>query len=579
MMNWWISCLILKVLLKLCTGTRVHVVPGSTLELPCLPYHTEFSSLTNSWKFNGDDIVSMDSYACSVTDPEQNVELRTTYSIFVDSLVSFTLLVAEGGNARFPCNFPSAQEGKGNALWFKETTGNNKNIILTRADGTMSADDRATLLYPEDPDQTMSLKEVSMKDQGLYHCDSPDGVKLSIITLVVISAPTSPPHSCDGFTTAWEECEGDHDHSRITASVLRESMTEFSFKLYSVFKDSNPHNNLLYSPLSISGALTHLLLGARNTTREALEGALSLPPMFHCVHSEMKRLRENLSHSVEIASQIYFNTQFDLSKSFLKQSAEFYDSEPVKLKENSEENVQIINSWVAEKTKNKITELVKSVSEQTQLMLLSAVSFNGMWIIKFNEKPAKSYFTKLNGDMIPVPALRNDDFQGSMVYVSELKAQVMRFELTGNNSLYILLPQTHKASDLVQVESRLTDVAVRQMIDQVKEASPQRIQVTLPQIKLKVEQDMNVMMKKLGLFSLFERANLCGLYAEEPLVLDEAKHKAFLALTEKGVEAAAVTSLGYSRSSLSFSALRPFILLLWSDTAQVPLFIGRVTEP
>lgn len=81
-----------------------------------------------------------------------------------------------------------------------------------------------------------------------------------------------------------------------------------------------------------------------------------------------------------------------------------------------------------------------------------------------------------------------------------------------------------------------------------------------------------------GLSTLYEGAELCGLYPEEKLFLDDAKHRAFLALSEQGVEAGAVTSLSFSRSLPSFSALRPFIMLLWSDHANVPLFIGRVTE-
>lgn len=550
-----------------------------------------------SWKFNGNDVSSRVSvktnathlsiylvtaadqgeYMCSTKDPDNNAELSRTYNVVVQVSTSYVLVVGEGTSARLPCNFFSDYEVMTNALWFKETESNKKKAVLTSADSSSDEDTKAALLYPSDHDQTMILRHVTTDDQGLYHCDSPEGGTLSTVKLIVKSAPTLAPHSCHGFISPWEPCED--DHGRVTGQVLRESLTEFSFKLFSSIREANPYRNLLYSPISISGALAHLLLGARNRTRAALENALCLPSMFHCVHLEMKRLREHLSDSLQMASQIYYNKEFTLSESFLLQSAEFYDSEPVKLWDNTEENIHMINSWVANKTKNKITELVKSVSEHAQLMLLNAVSFSGMWTVKFNEKPMKRHFTKLNGDMVKVPALYNDKFLGSMVYAPGLKAQVMRFGLTGNNSLYILLPQTHIASDLQQVESRLTDAAVRQMVDQVQSATPQRVEVTLPQIKLNVEEDMTVLMKKLGLFSLFEGANLCGLNAEKPLTLDEAKHKAFLALTEQGVEAAAVTSMGFSRSFPSFSALRPFVLLLWSDTAQVPLFIGRVIEP
>lgn len=67
----------------------------------------------------------------------------------------------------------------------------------------------------------------------------------------------------------------------------------------------------------------------------------------------------------------------NLSESFIDQSMEFYEAEPTRLLETSEENVRMINSWVANKTKNKITDLVNTVSPNTQLMLLNAVSFSG----------------------------------------------------------------------------------------------------------------------------------------------------------------------------------------------------------
>lgn len=69
----------------------------------------------------------------------------------------------------------------------------------------------------------------------------------------------------------------------------------------------------------------------------------------------------------------------NLSGSFIDQSVEFYGAEPTKLLESSEENTQMINSWVANKTKNKITHLVNAVPTGTQLMLLNAVSYSGQW--------------------------------------------------------------------------------------------------------------------------------------------------------------------------------------------------------
>lgn len=85
-----------------------------------------------------------------------------------------------------------------------------------------------------------------------------------------------------------------------------------------------------------------------------------------------------------------------------------------------------------------------------------------------------------------------------------------------------------------------------------------------------------------GLGELFNEPNLCGLFPEQtdmPIALSDARHRATLVLSESGVEAAAASSLSFARSFPTFSAMQPFILVLWSDQANCPLFMGRVTQP
>ncbi len=74
---------------------------------------------------------------------------------------------------------------------------------------------------------------------------------------------------------------------------------------------------------------------------------------------------------------LFSSSEINLSESFTSQSIQFYGAEPTRLLESSEDNTQMINSWVANKTNNNIKHLVDSVSPSTQLMLLNAVSFSG----------------------------------------------------------------------------------------------------------------------------------------------------------------------------------------------------------
>ncbi|XP_029294437.1 LOW QUALITY PROTEIN: plasma protease C1 inhibitor [Cottoperca gobio] len=594
-----VLCFLLQLIFELSSGTNLRVIPGSTLELPCFTFQNDFTGAAITWKFKGENVsVSAQSgspgvkqggrylsispvtaanegeYLCFIK--ENNMEMIVTYRVTVDASISYTIKVFEGSTIRLPCYFPPSSQVEANALWFKDW-GFDKKTRLDTEDDPTADNNRVALLYPLDHDQTIIIRDAVMEDAGTYLCQSAEGQKLSSVYIIVEVAPTALPHSCSGFMTAWEPCLD--ENSRTGEPMLQESITEFSMKLYSYLRESQPSSNLLFSPISIIGLLSNLLLGARGDTRKAIERAVCVPHEFHCVHLQMKKLREKLAGSLQMASQIYYNPQINLTQSFTNQSIQFYDAEPTMLLGTSEENTEMINSWVATKTNNKIQHLVDSISPSTQLMLLNAVSFSGRWMVNYEMKSKKGLFTKLDGDMVMVPLLYHQKYMTAMTYVVELKAQVARFALTGDSSLYILLPRSNKVTDLQQVEERLTDTAVRQMIEQVKATSPQHVEVSLPKIKLDVQPDMNLLIKKLGLLSLFESPNLCGLYSEDKVVLDDARHRAFLALTEQGVEAGAVTSVSFSRSFPSFSALRPFIMLLWSDQANVPLFIGRVTDP
>ncbi|XP_041839418.1 plasma protease C1 inhibitor [Melanotaenia boesemani] len=591
--------LLLQLMFELSSCTLIRMISGSAVELPCFPSQTDFTGEDITWKFNGNEIsptalssgsakiiknglylsispvtfASQGEYMCLAKWNENEVIRR--YNITVDGLFSYTVVATEGSTVNLPCYFPSSNQVMANALWFKETGASQRSQLKLEDDFT--GDKKLDLLYPMDNDQTIILRRVVVEDAGVYSCESAEGQILSTGYLIVAAAPASPPLLCNDTSKEWEPCQD--ENSRTAETVLQESLTEFSMKVYSHLREINPSSNLLFSPISISGVLSHLLLGARNETRRAIERAVSVPHDFHCVHVQMKKLREKMSHSLQMASQMYYNPELNLSKYFTNQSIQYYEAEPTKLLESSDENAQMINSWVANKTKNKITHLVDSVPTSTQLILLNAVSFSGEWKFKFEIKSRKGYFTKLDGDLVSVPILYHEKYMAVVMHSVELKAQVAKFALTGDSSLYILLPLNNKATALQQVEEKMTDTAVRQMIQQMKAVNSHPTEVTLPKITLDDEPNINILMKKLGLSLLFEGASLCGLYTEQRVVLDDARHKAVLVLTKQGVEAAAATSLSFSRSYPSFSALRPFVLLLWNDRANVPMFVGRVTDP
>lgn len=77
--------------------------------------------------------------------------------------------------------------------------------------------------------------------------------------------------------------------------------------------------------------------------------------------------------------------------------------------------------------------------------------------------------------------------------------QVAKFNLTGDSSLYILLPRASTVSALQGLEMRMTYSALQKMITDMGTITPSAIEVTLPMIKLNYQPNMHLLIKKLGL--------------------------------------------------------------------------------
>lgn len=50
---------------------------------------------------------------------------------------------------------------------------------------------------------------------------------------------------------------------------------------------------------------------------------------------------------------------------------------------------------------------------------------SGQWKLKFDSKPRKKYFAKLNGDLVSVPALYHPNYPLAMTLDTDLKALVI----------------------------------------------------------------------------------------------------------------------------------------------------------
>ncbi|TRY99884.1 hypothetical protein DNTS_033992 [Danionella cerebrum] len=465
---------------------------------------------------------------------EDRLRRRRTFTVNVEEPVAFeewqVVRVEVGSNVMLPCrsteDLSSTHSDSSPVVWKRETEDDAVPLNVVKKTKhekeTVKVPQRIFWdAIPEEQDWAIKITQTRKEDAGMYQCL----IKNATQTLKVELQVQEP---CRGHTAPWEACE-DPD-SRSWKKILQESLVEFSASLYSQLKGSNANGNLIFSPISIAVALYNLLLDQK------------------------------------------------LSEAFVNQSLEFYDNVPQKLTSESKQNVDLINRWVAEKTRNKITELIDDVDLSTSFVLLNAVYFNGQWKTVFEATNKKLKFTKFSGEIVEVPALFSSKYSLQMSYYSDLK--VGKFSMTGKNSLYILVPNTPAEESFQQMENTLTPERINEMVAEINKLPVQTAEVTLPKLKLTANRQLEEMLRNLGLSDLFLKPNLCGMFPEETQVfISDVRHRAFLSISEKGVEAAAATSMSFARTFSSFNVLQPFVFILWSDEATAPLFMGKVIDP
>uniref|UniRef100_A0A8C8Z0Z8 Plasma protease C1 inhibitor n=1 Tax=Prolemur simus TaxID=1328070 RepID=A0A8C8Z0Z8_PROSS len=382
--------------------------------------------------------------------------------------------------------------------------------------------------------------------------------------------PTSEPF-CPGPATPCSDLE-----SHLAEAVLGDALIDFSLKLYHAFSAvKEAETNMAFSPFSIASLLTHVLLGAGNITRRNLESVLSYPEDFACVHQALKAFT---SKGVTSVSQIFHSPDLAIRDTFVNTSQSLYGSSPRVLGNNSDANLKLINTWVAENTNQKIKDLLDSLPSDTRLVLLNAIYLSAKWKTAFSHSKTRVEPFYFQDSVIKVPMMTSKKYPVAHFVDPTLKAKVGQLQLSHNLTLVILVPQTLKHR-LEDVEQALSPTVFRAIMKKLEMSKFNPTLLMMPRIKVKTSQDMLSIMEKLEFFDFSYDLDLCGLTKDPDLAVSAMQHQTVLELTETGVEAAAASAVSVARTLLVFDVQQPFLFLLWDQQHKFPVFMGRIYDP
>jgi len=361
--------------------------------------------------------------------------------------------------------------------------------------------------------------------------------------------------------------------------------------------------NLVFSPYSIFSALAWAYAGARGKTAQEMAQGLHLPlgltlwpADLAALNREFDREGNMEGQKLLVANSMWTQQGMQLLKEYVRMTRETFGTNPreADFKNQAETARQTINQWVEAETQERIKDLIPEggIDPQTRAVLTNAVYFRGIWVKAFDHGDTKPLaYTLLDGQSETAPMMHMIARRVAR-YAEGADWQVLELPYKGKAlSMVFILPR--KSADTVEPPGAAAFAAFEQLLTPQKLQSLLRglqttdVDITLPKFTFSPALRLKEMLSSLGLRTVFSQdADFSGM-TNDKIFISEVFHKAFIAVDEKGTEAAAATALVMQHLALvarptrivTFRADHPFIFLIRHQTSGAILFMGRVVNP
>lgn len=394
-----------------------------------------------------------------------------------------------------------------------------------------------------------------------------------------------------------------------------EAINAVGLELFRGLAAARPAENLVVSPYSIESALALAYAGADGTTRTELARALHFPADDAPLQAGFAALRTALEQAAadsrplaeartkagrptdpvewSAANRLFGQTGYAFRQPFLTLMRDGFAApfEAMNFRANPEPPRLAINAWVEEQTRRRIVDLIPAggLTEDTRLVLVNALYLKAPWETPFD--PAGTVprpFRTGGGASRAVPAMQRT---GAMGYARDGGATVVTLDYLGNGLQFVVvLPDEGTTVDALA--ARLTPAHFARWA-RLRETDRREVDLQLPKFTVRGGTiRLGPALRALGVRQAFDEprgsANferIAPRLPDEYLAMAEVYHQTFVALDERGTEAAAATAVvivgvtSVPAPPIEVRVDRPFLFLIQHRASGAGLFLGRVTDP
>jgi serpin B len=388
------------------------------------------------------------------------------------------------------------------------------------------------------------------------------------------------------------------------------STNEFGSDLHRTI--STGEGNLCLSPYSVSCALAMTLAGADGETRTEMARVLhvdlssDIDPSFAALQKSLEEMaaktekiaqdakkRGGPSHpiTIAIANRLFAQAGYEFRPAFFARVKDYYGAPPELLdfKTNAAAATKRINDWVAQQTHDRIRDLIpQPLDVLTRLVLTNAIYLKAPWANEFNANATKPEPFHVRGKAtVDVATMQQ---RAHFRYAKREGFTAVAIPYSGGDLQFlILLPD--KLDGVQAIEKNLSAT----VLGDCAKMKDSDVFLHLPKFKFEPPTiQLSEQLQALGMKTAFDvpqgSANFDRMAPRKPnsyLAISDVFHKTFIAVDEKGTEAAAATAVVMMELSarremaepIEVKVDRPFVYAIQHVPSGACLFIGRVTDP
>lgn len=374
-----------------------------------------------------------------------------------------------------------------------------------------------------------------------------------------------------------------------------EALAGFAVDLYAQLP---AEGNLVFSPYSAYVALGMARAGAVGQTRDEMSAVLhadvagpnpgDLDGGLNAISQalaerpgEFESFEGTVTLELSTANQIWAQQGREPLDAFLQTLGREYGAgmRLVDFAGDTEGARQAINAWVSDQTRERIPMLIPMgiLTPTTPLVLTNAVYLNAPWAIPFNEgATADAPFTRLDGATVDAPLMQQ---QTEYAYLEGDGFQAIELDYINNElSMVVVVPDAGAFRD---VEAALD---AETLVGLPEQMSSTEVMLRFPKFEFRVPSPLNGPLAELGMPTAFSGdADFSGIWGAPGFFISAVIHEAFIAVDEKGTEAAAATAVAFDESAperiVELTVDRPFLFFIRDVETGAVLFLGRVLDP